>query len=151
MNVEGSTWWWGESEGKAAAPGTVAPSRALLHDRENLGSAARPANWREASLLLGCVGALIAAEIVLIAPGHLLAGDIADAILLVAFLQAAPVGASSRITLPTSNAIRALALVPLVRVVSLGRPLRDGSIATGTLVVAILIGVTALLLALTWP
>jgi hypothetical protein len=89
------------------------------------------------------VAAQIAVEAALIAPGHLLAGDIVDAalvLLLVSVTADAGVGDSSARGDAALLAMRALALVALIRVVGLGLPLHHRSDALGTLVVAVLIG-----------
>jgi membrane protease YdiL (CAAX protease family) len=107
---------------------------------------ARASSWWLPAAALLCVAALIAVEAALIAPGHLLAGDIADAALVLVLVSGtarASVGEPS--TRPAVLlAMRALALVALVRVVGLGLPLHDGSQALGTLAVALLIGLAAI-------
>ena len=94
------------------------------------------------------VAALIGVEAGLFARGHVLAGDIADAAIVVALLNVGgdpKTSAPSRRVTVTAAAARALAFVALIRVVALGLPLRDGSNALGTLVVAALVGVPAVL------
>jgi membrane protease YdiL (CAAX protease family) len=92
------------------------------------------------------VAVLIALEAVLLAPGHTLAADISYAVLVFILFNAAVVatrsGGSPEAWL-AGNALRALALVALVRVVGFGLPLRDGSSRAGLLVVAALIGVVS--------
>jgi membrane protease YdiL (CAAX protease family) len=86
----------------------------------------------------------ICVEAVLIAPGHVLAGEIVDALLVFVFLQFNPnsIGGASR-SWRAKAAICALALVPFIRVIALGLPLRDGSEPAGLLAVASLVGVAA--------
>jgi len=95
-----------------------------------------------------CVAACIFVQAALIAPGDVLAGDAADAVLVFLLLQAAPrpIGRNAQFSRARA-AILALVLVPLIRVVGLALPLRDGSGAAGVLSVAILIGGAALGLA----
>src|SRR5205807_9380642 len=98
--------------------------------------------------LLLCVAALICVEAALIAPGHVLAGDISDAVLLFVFLQvAARSGGRSAQSRAARAAILGLMLVPLSRVVALGLPLRSGSYPAGLLVIALLVGYAAWTLA----
>jgi membrane protease YdiL (CAAX protease family) len=108
---------------------------------------ARGSSWWLPGAPLLCVAALIAVEATLIAPGHLLAGDIVDAALvlfLVSVTAGTVVGERSMRPAAALLAMRALALVALVRVVGLGLPLHDGSEALGTLAVAVLIGFAAI-------
>jgi membrane protease YdiL (CAAX protease family) len=94
------------------------------------------------------VAMLIWVEAVLIAPGHVLAGEIVDAVLLFLLLQIAPGSTGGSVQSDaTRSAMRGLALVPLMRVLAIGLPLLDGSQAAGTLVVAVLVGFAALRLA----
>ena len=91
--------------------------------------------------------AVVAVEAALVAPGHLVAAQLADAALVLLI-----VNLSLRERLPGRAgaavlALRALALVPLIRVVSLGLPLADLSAATGLLVLAVTFGLAAVLLA----
>ena len=107
---------------------------------------ARRSSWHQSFALL-CVAALIAVEAALIAPGHVLAGDIVDAVLVFLLLSVTAdpgVGAWSRQPDAALLALRALALVALIRVIGLGLPLHDGSQALGTLVVAVLVGFAAI-------
>ncbi len=93
------------------------------------------------------VAALIGVEAGLIARGHLLAGDIADAAIVVALLNVGRAPKASAPSAPvnvTIAAARALAFAALIRVVALGLPLRDGSNVLGTLVVTGLVGVPAI-------
>src|SRR5207302_8995876 len=95
-----------------------------------------------------CLAATICVEAALIAPGHVLAGDIAEAILLFVFLQlAAGFGGGSAQCRAARAALLALMLVPLSRVVAMGLPLREGSYPAGLLVIALLVGFPALTLA----
>lgn len=111
---------------------------------------ARGYGWQSLATPLIYAAALVGVEVGLIARGHLLAGDIADAVLLLALVNAEPrptAAASAARDRDVVAAMRALALVPLIRVASLGLPLRDGSHALGTLVVAALIGGAAIAVA----
>jgi membrane protease YdiL (CAAX protease family) len=111
---------------------------------------ARGSGWLLIGRPLLGVAALIGVEAGLFARGHILAGDIADAVLVIALLNVgrdANTSALSARADPGVAAVRALAFVALIRVVALGLPLRDGSNAFGTLVVAILVGVPAILAA----
>src|ERR1700755_3087992 len=104
----------------------------------------------DAVLPVLCVVALLAGEAGLIPNGRLPVGGISDAVLLFLMLQAGP-WPSRRETVLLSDrarkAILGLTLVPLIRVVALGLPLRDGSVETGTLATAVLLGSAALALA----
>ncbi|MDQ6778821.1 MAG: CPBP family intramembrane metalloprotease, partial [Actinomycetota bacterium] len=90
--------------------------------------------------------ALICVEAGLFAPGHVLAGEILDAVLVLILLNVSrdPAPGRSGERAATDAAMRALALVALVRVVAAGLPLGDGSQALGTLVIALLIVPTAI-------
>jgi membrane protease YdiL (CAAX protease family) len=107
------------------------------------------AGWRDFALPSLCAGALIGVEAALIAPGHLLAGGIADAVLLLLMLQARlwPPTGSHLLTPRGRDAILALAVIPLSRVLALGLPLREGSQAAAALLICFLIGISALILA----
>jgi membrane protease YdiL (CAAX protease family) len=95
-----------------------------------------------------CVAVLTCVEAALIAPGHVLAGDIVEAILLLALLQvAAGLSRGSAQSRAARAAILALMLVPLNRVVAMGLPLGEGSYPAGLLVIALLVGFAALTLA----
>jgi hypothetical protein len=98
---------------------------------------------------MAAVLALIAVEAGLVARGHLLAGGIADAVLLFALLQAAMVRTIPSQTPDPRLALIGLALIPLIRVVALGLPLRQGSNAAATLAIAGLTAFAALSLART--
>jgi membrane protease YdiL (CAAX protease family) len=122
------------STGDALAPRTP-PTRMSLSNR------------RLSAATLLCVAALVAIEAALLAPGHLLAAAIADGAFVTAILtvtaHADPQGAVTedrRVLL----AMRALVLVALARVIAFGLPLREGSAALDTLVVAVLVGVAAI-------
>lgn len=98
--------------------------------------------------LFACMAAQICVEAALIAPGHMLAGEIADAVLLFGLLQVAPESPDgSERSRDARAATRGLALVPLFRLVALGLPLRDGSDPVGLLVTAILVGIATIALA----
>lgn len=114
------------------------------------------------AMLLLCIASLIAVEALLFARGRVLAGQIADAVLLFLILQVKPgPGRRSPATWSLSHALslgwnpseatrdamRSLALVPLIRVVSVGLPLRDVSYPAGTLAVGLIIGSAAMVLA----
>src|SRR5438445_457187 len=90
---------------------------------------------------------LIDGYVLRVARGHVLAGDISDAVLLFVFLQvAARSGGRSAQSRAARAAILGLMLVPLSRVVALGLPLRSGSYPAGLLVIALCVGFTALTL-----
>jgi membrane protease YdiL (CAAX protease family) len=108
------------------------------------------ARRRDYALPLLCAGALLAIEAALIAPGHVLAGGIADGVLLLLMLHVRlwpPEASHAPVTRSGQDAILALAMIPLSRVLALGLPLRDGSQAAAALVIAVLIGGSALILA----
>jgi membrane protease YdiL (CAAX protease family) len=95
-----------------------------------------------------CVAVLIGVEVTLIAPGHVLAGDIVEAALLFVFLQVgAGLGGAWAQSRAAKAAILGLVLVPLSRVVALGLPLREGSYPAGLLAIALLVGYAAWTLA----
>jgi membrane protease YdiL (CAAX protease family) len=101
--------------------------------------------WLGSPFVLLCAAVVIAVQAALLAPGHTLAADIVSAVLVFALLNAGALAsrAESRRAWVTASALQALAVVALVRVVGFGLPLRDGSAAVGTLVVAVLIGLVA--------
>lgn len=101
--------------------------------------------WIGAPVALLSVAVLIALEAALLAPGHTLAADIVAAVLVFILLNAATMalGLASPEAWVMASALQALALVALARVVGFGLPLRDGSRATGTIAVAVLIGFAA--------
>ncbi len=88
--------------------------------------------------------ALICVEAGLFAQGRVLAGEILDAVLVLILLNVGRDPALGLSDERAAAAMRALALVALVRVVAAGLPLGDGSQALGILVVALLIVPTAL-------
>jgi hypothetical protein len=136
---------------EAARPREQTPTPAhATADRHRQPAGALPPGARTRYLVapLVCIAALICVEAALIAPGHVLAGDIADAALVFVFVQLAMgLGGGSAQTRGARAAIRALTLVPLSRVVALGLPLREGSYAAGLLVTAVLVGFAAWALA----
>lgn len=93
--------------------------------------------------------AIVAVEALLVAPGHLLAAQIADALLVVLLVNVGPRRESTQS--PRADvvlgALRALALVPLIRVASLGLPMRDWSEPVAVLAIALPVGFVALRLA----
>jgi membrane protease YdiL (CAAX protease family) len=112
----------------------------------DLGALAR-GSGRVEGLPLLCAGALIAVDASLIAQGDALAGAIADGILVFVLLNLAAShfrGGGSEGPGSAGHAIRALALVALVGVIGAGLPLSEGSEATATLVVALLVGLATL-------
>ena len=127
------------------------------HDHAPMSAEARRQAWdrQGIGMVLLCIASLIAVEALLFAPGHVLAGQIADAVLLFLILQVRlgpvrrpPTSWSSshapslgwNPSVPAREAMRSLALIPLIRVVSIGLPLRDVSHAAGTLAVALIVG-----------
>ncbi|HEV2786733.1 MAG TPA: hypothetical protein VGV67_10120, partial [Solirubrobacteraceae bacterium] len=87
-----------------------------VHERAYLGAA------------LLSVLVIVAVEALLVAPGHLLAAQIVDAVLVFALINPGPRSADDVPSAPVATALaalRALALVPLIRVVALGLPMRD--------------------------
>ena len=98
------------------------------------------AGWRQATVLLASLAAVLAVE-VLIARGHVLAGQIADAVLVLLLVNAgaAPIIRSDA----AASALRALAIVPLARVATLGLPLKGQSQASSELFVALTIAIAA--------
>lgn len=96
---------------------------------------------------LAGVVAIVAVEALLVLPGHLLAAQIIDAVLVFALVNAGPRHATDAPSARTSAALaalRALALVPLSRVVALGLPMRDWSEPLAVIAIALPIGVVAL-------
>jgi hypothetical protein len=126
-----------------------------------------PASSAEPALLAGLALAVIAVEAALVAPGHLLAAQVADAalVLLIARLALRDGSRRSERAAASILALRALALVPLIRVVSLGMPLAELADAGAVLVLAVTFAVAVVVLApaagiarrrlvelpLTWP
>lgn len=109
-------------------------------------------DWRESAYLgaaVTAVVAIVAVEAALVVPGHLLAAQITDALLVFALVNAGPrhVAAHSARTTAALAALRALALVPLIRVVALGLPMRDWSEPAAILAIALPVGLVALRLA----
>jgi membrane protease YdiL (CAAX protease family) len=101
--------------------------------------------WAAVGTLLG-VGVLVAVEAALVAPGHALAAEIADATMVLLLLNGAAIELRRRSSSEARNAayaLQALALVALARVVAFGLPLRVGSLTVGTLVISLLIGLAA--------
>jgi hypothetical protein len=110
-------------------------------------------DWREAGYLAAAataIAAIVAVEAALVVPGHLLAAQIADAVLVFLLVNAGPRSAAQP---PTARAatglavLRALALVPLIRVVALGLPMRDWSEPAAVIAIALPVGLVALRLA----
>ncbi|MFL5841851.1 MAG: hypothetical protein ACJ77Z_15490, partial [Thermoleophilaceae bacterium] len=91
-------------------------------------------------MLALCVVALVVVEAALIAPGHVLAGQIADGLLLLVLLnfrgRSGEHGWSAR-ERGVPAAMRALALVPLARVLAAGLPLGHFSEALNELIVVL--------------
>ena len=116
--------------------------RAEIGDRED---------DRPALLVLAlCVVALAVVEVGLIARGHVLAGQIADAVLLLVLLNFRARGREHSWSAREEGveaAMRALALVPLARVLAAGLPLGRFSEAPNELMVALLVGFAAIRLA----
>ena len=100
-----------------------------------------------AVLPFGYAALLIASEAGLIENHHVLAGGIVDAGLVLILANAVPDPVSPEAPAPidpADAAMRALAVVALCRVIAIGLPLRDGSAALDTLVVALLVAVATL-------
>jgi membrane protease YdiL (CAAX protease family) len=115
-------------------------------------SAQAPGAGREGAYRIGALAAaaaIVAIEALLVAPGHLLAAQILDAALVFALVNIGPHGELPRSAraLPGLAALRALALVPLIRVVSIGLPSRDWNEPVAVLAIALPIGFVALALA----
>lgn len=105
---------------------------------------------RALAVLAACVVALVVVEIALIAPGHVLAGQIADGVLLLVLLnfrghRREETWSARERAVPA--AMRALALVPLARVLAAGLPLARFSQALNELVVVLPVGFAAIRLA----
>ncbi|MDP8909471.1 MAG: CPBP family intramembrane metalloprotease [Chloroflexota bacterium] len=99
---------------------------------------------------LAGAAAIVAVEALLVAPGRLLAAQIVDALLVLALVNAGPrreTQASSPRTLAAIGALRALALVPLVRVMALGLPMSDWTEPPAVLAVTLPLGLVAFWLA----
>lgn len=92
---------------------------------------------------------VVAVEACLVLPGHLLAGQIVDAALVLLLVNIGPRdrAALSERDAAALAALRALALVALIRVVSLGLPMRHWSEAVGVLAIALPLGIAALQIA----
>ncbi len=110
-------------------------------------------DWRALSYVsaaLLCGAAIVAVEALLVVPGHLLAAQIVDALLVLALVNAEPrrgAGALSPRAAAAVAALRGLALVPLIRVFALGLPMRDWTEPVAVLAVALPVGLVALRLA----
>lgn len=108
---------------------------------------------RQATLLCGLLVVLaagfVATEAALVLPGHLLAAQIADALLVLVLINIVPrdPAALSDRGAAAQSALRALALVPLIRVFALGLPTHGWSQAAGLLLVAIVVAAAALRMA----
>jgi len=114
-------------------------------------TAAAPDPQARAQLaLLGVLAsAVVAVEACLVAPGHLLAAQIVDGVLVMVIVNLAMRDRSrmSKRAARTLAALRALALVPLIRVAGMGLPIKDRSDAFGVLTIALALGVAVLVLA----
>ena len=120
-------------ERRAAATDEGAPSR-----RDQSAIALRVA-------LLVLAAAFVATEVCLVLPGHLLAAQLVDAVLVVVLVNVGLRG-DARLSargMAARSALCALALVPLIRVFALGLPSQDLSRAANLLLVAVLIGAAA--------
>jgi len=109
----------------------------------------RRANLYVAGALLGAA-LFTAVEAGLVASGHLLEAQIADAVLALALVNVGPLREMKVTTQREAAAlaaVRALALVPLMRVVGLGLPMREWSEPVAALAIALPIGLVALRLA----
>jgi hypothetical protein len=116
--------------------------------RAALARAAGP-GWQAAVELMLYAVTLLCVQAGLLAPGHYLAGDIANAGLLVLLVNAGPDPETCATATEAAAvaAMRALAVVALIAIIGLGLPLHDGSDAAGTLVVAMLVGAAAIWIA----
>jgi membrane protease YdiL (CAAX protease family) len=99
--------------------------------------------------LLTSAAAIVAIEALLVVPGRVLEAQIAHALLLFALVNAGPrhdttLGARAGAALA---ALRALSLVPLIRVVALGLPMRSWSEPVAVLAIALPVTLVALRLA----
>jgi membrane protease YdiL (CAAX protease family) len=115
---------------------------------EASGAADRPATGL-CVLLVVLAAASVAIEACLVLPGHLLAAQIAYAVLVLMLVNIGPRDADLRADRAgaAQSALRALALVPLIRVCALGLPARGWSEAGTLLLIAVLIGAAALRMA----
>jgi hypothetical protein len=124
----------------------VAGPRSAAQERPRAPRARAPAlavpSYGAATPAVAAVAAVAAVEVALVPSGHLIAAQICDAVLVLLFVNLG----RERET-QTAAALRALALVPLIRVFSLALPLRHWSESTAELLVAVPIGLAALLLA----
>jgi membrane protease YdiL (CAAX protease family) len=106
--------------------------------------------WQVTSAPFVYVAALLTVQAGLIATGHVLAGAIADGVLLLLLLNVS-LGPTRDVGPERAEAatlaLRALAVVALIPVMSVGLPLRDSSTAAGSLVVALLTATAAVLMA----
>lgn len=97
--------------------------------------------------VIAAAAAIVAVEVALVLPGRLLAAQIADALLVLALVNAGPrrdAAAPSGGAGATIDALRALAIVPLIRVVALGLPAHDWSEPFALLALAVTFGAVAL-------
>lgn len=103
---------------------------------------------RPAQALLGAVVVAVAlVDVGLTTRGHVLAGTIADGVLLVALLNLATwqrTGSEAVRVTPVNSAIYAIALLPLARIVGAGMPVAQVSRALADLMVAVPVGYAAL-------
>jgi hypothetical protein len=99
--------------------------------------------------LAALAAAVVAVEACLVAADHLLAAQIIDAVLVLLLVNIGPRDRSdlSKRAEAALAALRALALVPLIRVVALALPMRNWSEAAGVLLIALPIGLAAMQLA----
>ena len=110
-------------------------------------------DWRASlyvAALLTSAAAIIAIEALLVLPGHVLEAQIAHALLLFALVNAGPVRATTVLSKRGETALaalRALSLVPLIRVVALGLPMRSWSEPVSVLAIALPVTLVALRLA----
>ena len=102
-----------------------------------------------ASALAGAA-AIVSIEAFLVFPGHLLAAQIIYAALVLVLVNAGPRHETATLSPAAETAVaalRALALVPLLRVVALGLPMRDWTEPVAVMAVALPVGLVALRLA----
>ena len=95
------------------------------------------------------IAAIIAVEALLVVGGHLLTAQAFYALLVLVLVNAGPREPASLSTPATAalGALRALALVPLIRVVALALPMRNWNDSVALLAVALPVGLVALRLA----
>jgi membrane protease YdiL (CAAX protease family) len=119
-----------------------------MTDDGNLGAFDTRARLYVAAVLASSA-AIVAIEAALVVPGHVLEAQIAHAVLLFVLVNAGP--RRDRVLSQRAGAalaaLRALSLVPLIRVVALGLPMRSWSEPVSVLAIALPVTIVALRLA----